>query len=211
MNLSTFQSKYGNCLCKIDQRFDELDWLMQRFTELKPQRICEIGSWHGGTLYNWIRHSPAGAKVISVDINHTLLNNTLPTWENVPDEILDLKKLQLITGDSSSPEILAEFKKAMPVVDFMFIDGDHTYDGLLMDIKTFAPLVRPGGIVAFHDINPHSIETQEAGGHGVARIWAQIKEQTDYQCEEIHAGRDVSYGIGTIRVLSQPLDIQLKS
>jgi predicted O-methyltransferase YrrM len=38
-----------------------------------------------------------------------------------------------------------------PHVDFVFIDGDHSEDGLLADWRAWSPLVEPGGIVALHD------------------------------------------------------------
>lgn len=36
-------------------------------------------------------------------------------------------------------------------VDFFFVDGDHTYDGLKADWQIVKRLLRPGGIAAFHD------------------------------------------------------------
>jgi predicted O-methyltransferase YrrM len=36
-------------------------------------------------------------------------------------------------------------------VDFVFIDGDHSEEGLLADWRAWSPLVAPGGIVALHD------------------------------------------------------------
>ena len=36
-------------------------------------------------------------------------------------------------------------------IDFLWIDGDHSYEGLLTDLKDWAPLVRPGGLLAGHD------------------------------------------------------------
>lgn len=36
-------------------------------------------------------------------------------------------------------------------VDFVFIDGDHSEEGLLADWRAWNPLVEPGGIVALHD------------------------------------------------------------
>lgn len=35
-------------------------------------------------------------------------------------------------------------------IDFAFIDGDHTYDGVLRDCR-FGLFVKTGGIMAFHD------------------------------------------------------------
>jgi len=38
--------------------------------------------------------------------------------------------------------------------DFVFIDADHTYEGVKADIENWKPKVRPGGMVIGHDYNP---------------------------------------------------------
>jgi predicted O-methyltransferase YrrM len=37
-------------------------------------------------------------------------------------------------------------------IDLLFIDGDHSYDGVLADWRTFGPALAPRAAVAFHDI-----------------------------------------------------------
>lgn len=36
-------------------------------------------------------------------------------------------------------------------VDFFFVDGDHSYEGIAADWKIVKQLLKPGGIAAFHD------------------------------------------------------------
>ena len=36
---------------------------------------------------------------------------------------------------------------------FVFIDADHSYDGVLSDFKLWSPMVEVGGFVGFHDTN----------------------------------------------------------
>jgi predicted O-methyltransferase YrrM len=36
-------------------------------------------------------------------------------------------------------------------MDFVFIDGDHSYEATLADIEAWVPKVRPGGIICGHD------------------------------------------------------------
>jgi predicted O-methyltransferase YrrM len=37
-------------------------------------------------------------------------------------------------------------------IRFLFIDGDHTYQGAKIDYSLFAPFLADGGIIAFHDV-----------------------------------------------------------
>ncbi|MCC6809954.1 MAG: class I SAM-dependent methyltransferase [Deltaproteobacteria bacterium] len=39
-------------------------------------------------------------------------------------------------------------------LDFVYIDGDHSYNGVTADLKAWWPLVKPGGIIAGHDWIP---------------------------------------------------------
>lgn len=38
-------------------------------------------------------------------------------------------------------------------LDFVFIDADHSYEGVMRDVQAWAPKVRKGGIVFGHDIH----------------------------------------------------------
>ncbi len=51
------------------------------------------------------------------------------------------------------------------------IDGDHSYEGVKTDFSLYAPLVRPGGLIAFHDILPNEV----AENCHVDRLWAELR------------------------------------
>jgi hypothetical protein len=59
------------------------------------------------------------------------------------------ERRRLIKSDSVAAADLFEDG----TLDFVFIDGDHTYEGVKRDIEAWAPKVRDGGIVAGHDID----------------------------------------------------------
>ncbi len=53
----------------------------------------------------------------------------------------------------------------------MFIDGDHTYQGVKQDFQMYSPRVRKGGLVAFHDIATHD----HTSGCEEDKFWNEIK------------------------------------
>ena len=75
---------------------------------------------------------------------------------------------------------------------FLFIDGDHTSEGVKRDWEMYSQLVRPGGLVAFHDIASSYDDTQ------VARFWNELKGTVDAHEFVLHPNR--IYGIGVVRV-----------
>jgi predicted O-methyltransferase YrrM len=110
-----------------------------------------------------------------------------------------------IAGDSHSEETAARLEQLLAgePLDVLFIDGDHSYDGVRADFERYAPLVRSGGIVALHDINEdfrikHGIETPSISGD-VPRFWRELKKR--HRAEELIADPEQDgFGIGLIYV-----------
>ena len=96
----------------------------------------------------------------------------------------------LLREDSHKEETICKLKDIPGggMVDLLFIDGDHRYDGVRKDFEMYSPLVRKGGIIAFHDI---CIGPPEAVG-GVPSFWNEtmgkyrnmpiIKDQSQGGC-----------------------------
>jgi predicted O-methyltransferase YrrM len=83
-------------------------------------------------------------------------------------------------------------------LDYIFIDADHTYAGVQRDFEMYSPLVRSGGIVAFHDIVTHKRETECQ----VERFWNEIKHR--YKHREIV--EEVKEGAMPIAVTRVPME-----
>jgi predicted O-methyltransferase YrrM len=55
-------------------------------------------------------------------------------------------------------------ERGEPPIDFIFIDGDHSYEGLREDWEGWSPLVAPGGIVALHDSRSSELRNIDDAG-----------------------------------------------
>jgi len=70
------------------------------------------------------------------------------------DEYLKSFKLnnyELIHIDTANKKFKEIIEKKCPIIDFAFIDGDHTYSGLKNDFDIVYPLLNKFGAIAFHD------------------------------------------------------------
>lgn len=81
-------------------------------------------------------------------------------------------------------------------LDLLFLDGDHTYEGVKQDFQLYSPLVRSGGLVAFHDIVP----VDQWEHCEVDKFWKEIKQS--HESREFIDTTDLTFG--GIGVLSMP-------
>ena len=145
----------------ILQRAEEFDVLLQMYRERKPKRVLEIGTYHGGTLYHWLRLAQPGTLVVSVDSYQTDVDNRSLYEDWRPPNV----KLMVIDGDSRAPEVVQLVSEGAPY-DWVFIDAGHFYDEVKADWENYGPMCS-NGVVGFHDI---------LYSH-VARLWAEIKAE----------------------------------
>ncbi len=102
--------------------------------------------------------------------------------------------LLLLRKDSHNQETLEEVKNILSgnQLDFLFIDGDHTYEGVKKDFEMYSPLVRKGGIIAFHDIINKDPLRKDIE---VPKFWSVLKNR--YRINEIIFDK-FNYGIGLL-------------
>ena len=180
------------------QKVPELARLIALVRALRPAAVVEIGSFKGGTLAAWCKVAAPDAVLVSVD---------LPVEFGTPATPDDLRKLarsrqrlEVVRGDSHADETRAQVETALAgrEVDFLMIDGDHTYDGVSRDFELYAPLVRDGGVIAFHDVVPHP----SLPGVEVDRLWRDVRARYEHE-EFVARGHDLGFGdwggIGVLR------------
>jgi predicted O-methyltransferase YrrM len=116
--------------------------------------IVEVGSYHGKSAVNLayaVRKRGGVAGIYCVD---TWMNTNIEHAKNVDvfQHFLDNTAayrdlITLLRGRSE--EVGREWKGG--AIDVLFIDGDHSYDGVTADIHSWMPHLKPGGLVLFHD------------------------------------------------------------
>jgi len=172
------------------------EWVEKR----RPRTVVEIGTAHGGTLFLWCRLADPQATIVSIDLPGGIHGGGYPYWKSWIYRRFRMagQTLRLLRGDSHRPEMLAQLKSLLPgdgKVDFLFIDGDHTYEGVKADFEMYSPLVRPGGLVVFHDICKHA----EAVNCQVDRFWHEVKNERRAH-EFVHNPNQGTCGIGVIEM-----------
>ena len=144
------------------QHKDELWWMVEKIKEIKPKVIVEIGVEFGGTLGTWGKLLPKDGLLIGIDINGGKSGEVEKSIEDVKCE------KHMLFADSHKEETKEGLITLLngKEIDFLFIDGDHTYNGVRKDYEMYSSLVRPGGIIGFHDINNEDVNKLWAGLRG---------------------------------------------
>ncbi len=172
-------SDLGKCL-GIKQKRAEIAEFIGLVAERKPQKIIEIGTARGGTLFLLAHVSSPDSRILSIDLPGGPFGGGYPRFKSGLLRRFGGRAIRLLRADSHR---LETFQKAKYIidgeVDLLFIDGDHTYEGVKMDFQRYSPLVKKGGIIALHDIAEHPPET----GCDVRRFWQEIRPV--YRTKEI--------------------------
>lgn len=155
----------------------ELYKLSSFIQEIAPNVMMEIGTANGGTLFTFSRILNDNAHIISLDLPKGIHGGGYPNWKIPLYESFKLKnqKIDLIRADSHLEESFNKVKRILngSKLDFLFIDGDHTYEGVKQDFQMYSKFVKNGGYIAFHDVVKHPPETN----CNVYDFWNEIKDK----------------------------------
>lgn len=176
----------------------ELEALLGEVRRLAPSTVVEVGTASGGTLFMLTRAASADATLVSIDLPGGAFGGGYPVWRAPLYRSFagPGQRVHLLRRDSHDPSTLEALKGVLGGrrVDFLLIDGDHTYEGVKRDFEMYRSLVRPGGMIGFHDIVPHSAES----GCEVERFWNEIRDTFD-SVEFVEDWRSQFGGVGLIR------------
>ncbi len=142
----------------------------------KPKVIVEIGTYKGGTLFIWTRTNPQAELIISIDLPGGKYGGGYDARReklyrlfsfNRPDT-----KMEFLRGNSHEEKTCHALKALLNgrTIDFLYIDADHTYEGVKRDFELYSRLVSKGGLIGFHDIR------NMKANHQVRFYWDEIKK-----------------------------------
>lgn len=175
--------------------------LMKRLLKENIRYACEIGTLNGGTLFLLTRVALEDAVIVSIDLPGGPFGGgysaeRVPFYERFARA---QQKVVCIRKDSKRIEAQLALERAIGnnYLDYLFIDGDHRYEGVKYDFETYRRYVRPGGLIAFHDILGAHPKRQELG---VKMLWEELKQRHPRRAEYVRDYKLGYAGIGVIRV-----------
>ena len=119
--------------------------------------VVEIGSWKGKSTVWLAKASQAvnGGQVFAIDphvggpsydqLGYVGINTEAEFKENIAKAGVSSLVVPLVMTSNSA---VMEWRNQ---IGFLWIDGDHSYEGAAQDFYRWTPYLREGGIVAFHD------------------------------------------------------------
>lgn len=104
------------------------------------------------------------AKVVTFDIGETyVLHGNVGSLEEYEAKVADnIRRAEVTNIRHTVAHSLDQFLISTPI-DVLNIDSDHTYETTKEEITKWLPLVKPGGLVMFHDYrHPNAPGVSEA-------------------------------------------------
>lgn len=154
------------------QSREEISETAERAKLNQPSTVMEIGSAKGGTAYIWSRYLDTADTVLCLDMGFNGRKKLLDYFASYSG-----KQMFCVEGNSHTDGTKNRVEEILSgeQIDFLYIDGDHSYQGVKSDFEMYKPLMSNNGIIGIHDI--------EYQVTGVPEFWGELEQE--YDCEKI--------------------------
>lgn len=129
------------------------------------KRLVEVGVWHGVTTCVLRKAMASDGVLFAVDPYPVGRMGFSAQRLIARSELAKVPNGSVMwvrcTGAQAAARYAASYREA---VDFVFIDADHSYEGVRGDWEGWSGLVAPGGIVALHDSRSSSSRRIDEAG-----------------------------------------------
>lgn len=149
----------------------------------RPSKVLEIGTWKGYSAVTWGKAFDP-EEITTIGNDKSVGNAEIADeWDQGGVECLFIH----INKDSHDPEVANSIKDHS--YGFIFIDGDHSYEGVKKDWELYKDKITPGGVFVFHDV----VYTAPDPEVNVKRLWEEIRD--DYHWVEIRSKDSTGMGV----------------
>lgn len=178
------------------QKRKEIEGFLDFAASRNPRTALEIGMAQAGTTFLLKERISTLDLLMGADIH---LHNVFVL------EAFNKRgcRLHFFEGDSADAAIKAEIKNTLAgrKLDLLFIDGDHSYEGVKSDFEKYKELVSDGGMIVFHDIC-QDFQTRfgiHSGNYtgGVPQFWKEIRQKFEFH-EFVEDYEQDGFGIGCL-------------
>lgn len=132
----------------------ELEALLHLYESVQPRVIVEFGVNSGRNALAAIRNLRTLQRYVGVDVPPTYVPKMQVQRREVPPIPGELarhdSRFELVLRPRGTFDLTAA---DLPVADVVFIDADHSREGVLNDTALARLVLRPGGMIIWHDDN----------------------------------------------------------
>ncbi len=161
----------------------EFERVLKIYKKLNPRIVLEIGTSEGGSLYQFMKYALPGTIFLSIEKEPG--GGQWQVWAKKFQQ-----KLYIIVGDSTVSAVIDSIKSITSEIDFLFIDGNHSYEAVKQDFFNYGSLVKSGGLIVLHDI-VHK-------GYGVHKFWKELCREGYITQELLGCPDENEYGTGIV-------------
>ena len=132
----------------------ELEVLIALVRSVSPRHVIEIGINTGRTAKAILANVPGIERYTGVDVMPGYVPEKAVQRHEVPadpgDLVKDDERFELVLRPRGSLDLTPQ---DLPPTDAVFIDGDHGRAAVEHDSALARSIVRPGGIIVWHDVH----------------------------------------------------------
>ncbi len=166
--------------------FDYLRFIRRR----EIARCMEIGTLWGGTFFAHCAVTAARGHEIAVDaLAGARAKEMTARFRKLARAD---QRVTCVWRDSHCASAAADVAAALDgaSLDLLFLDGDHSPGGVARDYEMYSPLVRAGGVIAFHDI-------EGKASSGVPAFWRALRDRHENIefVDRVHAPHGLGIGV----------------
>jgi len=146
--------------------------LLRKYAKQAQFGIVEIGILDGGTTKEMAKVAAVPVYGIDPLVPDSMNKRLIGTEEKILHNLSFYPKFKFFKDFSFNVVKNWNFP-----FDFIFIDGDHTYEAVKKDFEDWYPLTKPGGFIAFHDSHPVNHDGKEifAGWPGCLQLMSELR------------------------------------